>query len=161
MVFYTTGYLGDKTPRGQSKPAMLKGVVEALDGVLVDIRYSPRSRAACREKAALQALFGDRYLWVRTLGNANYKGGEIEIVDLAAGLATVEALPKAPILICACEYPRYCHRTVVGNALRERGHVQYEIARWDGGEPLGYMVYRASSEAEKTDKCEREGSESK
>ena len=58
------------------------------------------------------------YHHVPTLGNRNYKGGPVELVDLDAGLTVVhQLLETSPvILLCACRDLLRCHRRLVAEA---------------------------------------------
>lgn len=99
-------------------------------GLLLDIRYSPRSRKAGFSRSGLERVFGQRYRHVRELGNAGYQTGTLELADPDAGLALVEAVAAehdGPIfLMCACEDANYCHRSEVGRLLRQRGYAVQE-----------------------------------
>ena len=90
-----------------------------LDAVLCDIRYAPRSRIPSWNRAKLVRQLGARYCHVPGLGNRNYRGGPIALVDLAQGLAQLEELlTHSPVLalMCACRDPQRCHRRVVAAA---------------------------------------------
>ncbi len=96
------------------------------DGLLVDIRYSPKSRRSGYSRAGLIRTFGERYRHVRELGNADYQSGGIRLADPDAGLAIIEEIAAAhdgPIfLMCACEDGTTCHRHQAGNLLKKRGY---------------------------------------
>lgn len=124
-IVYMTGYGGQhyKDPRSRTKAAALKQTVEAMDAVLFDIRFSPKSPAPCWQKKNLRELLGDRYRHVPSLGNKNYNNGrEIEIVDMAAGVAEILeilACEKRVLLMCGCEDPMSCHRCTIACYLRD------------------------------------------
>ena len=105
-----------------------------VDGLLIDIRYSPRSRRAGFSRAGLQRAYGDRYQHVRELGNADYQRGAIRLTDADAGLQRIEELAAShtgPLfLMCACADAAGCHRSEVGRLLRDRG---YQVAEVDFG----------------------------
>lgn len=117
-------------PFGYSSPNAERALDELMvrdeRAILVDIRYSTVSRKKPEwSHDALQAKYGNRYLWIRELGNVNYfehnKG--IKIANPDKGLARlITGLERGytPILLCTC--PRYetCHRKVVIDLLRER-----------------------------------------
>jgi uncharacterized protein (DUF488 family) len=113
-AIYTTGYAGQD-------PAALQRWLEALDGVVFDIRFNPQSRKPRWTKAALARRLGARYMHVPALGNRNYKGGPIALVDLEAGLAQLAQETRPVVLLCVCGDAATCHRTVVAEALRARG----------------------------------------
>ena len=65
---------------------------------------------------------GRTYVYCHALGNVNYKGGPIEIVNPEAGMEIVEGLTgqgKAVILLCACKELMSCHRYHVAQMLVE------------------------------------------
>lgn len=121
---YTLGYTGVPI-------AALQDGLEELDALLVDIRYSPFSRAPMWQKRSMRGRFGDwptgRYLHLPSLGNVNYKTPEkgIQIKDMDAGLEVVQAvLRKKPvILLCACPDPAHCHRRTVAEEAQDRFHL--------------------------------------
>lgn len=133
LVVYLTGYGGERSRKGESKPGTLAALVQAMDATLLDIRHVPWSKAPCWQKGSLQALLGDRYRHLPALGNANYRGqfGEgYRIVDLRHGLEQVLCCERTPILLCGCEDYESCHRSYV--ALFLRGYVEdiVEINHW-------------------------------
>lgn len=133
MIVYTTGYRGEKTNRGDSKPARLAQLVEEMDATLFDIRFVPWSRAACWCRPALAKRLGARYRPLPQLGNRNYKGDQgegFDIVDLRHGLEVVLLSERTPLLLCGCECYEGCHREYVTQWLE--GYVEdvLEITHW-------------------------------
>ncbi len=129
---YAFGYTGRKIDT-------LVQNVERADAMLLDIRYSPRSRAPMWNRRNLEEAFGERYLWAGDiLGNRLYRTDAIEIVDIERGLELVAILAaKGPVaLMCVCVSPVGCHRTVISDALRARGFVvlDYPPASFGPGE---------------------------
>ena len=112
---YTFGYTG-------RHPHQLRALAEHLDAVVVDIRFSPRSRIPDWTAGRLQQLLGERYHHLPALGNRNYKGGPIEFVDLEAGVVQMgELLAQQPaIWLCACAEVRRCHRLAAVAAIAAR-----------------------------------------
>ena len=104
------------------------------NGLLIDIRYSPKTRRPDYSRAGLIRTFGERYHHIRELGNANYKVGGIRLADPDAGLKRIDALAnehQGPLfLMCACEDGRTCHRRQVGELLKRRG---YLVSEYDFG----------------------------
>ncbi len=93
--------------------------------LLVDTRYSPRSRIPGWSASALCRRFGERYRWVgATLGNVNYaRGGPITlaapergITDLIRSLREGHSL----ILLCGCRDYASCHRRLIVEMLVEQ-----------------------------------------
>lgn len=110
----------------------------------VDVRIRRSVRAAGFRDDAFARLLGDRYVWMRDLGN-NAVGtgrGGVEIKNPAAAdelLNHVVANPsRRVIFFCACEEPSECHRYEVGRLLhraaKNRG-VELTVVEWPGGEP--------------------------
>lgn len=120
MNIYTVGYSGIKVTD-------LKRAVEELDALIMDIRYSPMSRIPMWRRENLTATFGERYVHVRALGNVNYKGGPISIVDYVAGRRAIENSNRTVILMCVCGHYATCHRAVVASLLRSDGFEVEEL----------------------------------
>jgi uncharacterized protein (DUF488 family) len=120
---YSFGY------QGQAVEPFARRVVE-LGATVIDTRLKPYSRNPTWNKSRLQAVLGDRYVWVEALGNLNYKGGPTVIKDLEHGLANVRTrLAAGPVvLICVCADVTDCHRNVTLAALRSEGFLTIEWA---------------------------------
>jgi hypothetical protein len=140
-TIYTAGYAG-------WAPEALAATVRELGALLVDTRYVPWSKSSAFTKDALAKVLGASYLWLKALGNINYKGGPIELA------APDEALPVlAPILaerpialLCVCRDVQQCHRKVAAAFLQERlgGEVVHlePPARNAGASILGLTLKR-------------------
>jgi uncharacterized protein (DUF488 family) len=112
-----------------TNPVELKQFVETLDAFLCDIRFSPYSRYPGWQRQSLRELVGaDRYAWIQALGNVNYRGGEIKLLDFGAGAELVERalIRKNVILLCGCAELLTCHRLVAANQLAEKLGVEVE-----------------------------------
>lgn len=111
-IIYTIGYAG-------WRPAHLKETVESRGALLVDVRYSPRSRAPQWTKKALQDLVGpDNYWHCKDLGNENFKsGGDIKLHNPDAAIAALKEVQRPLILLCGCKDHRICHRTQAAETL--------------------------------------------
>ncbi|SRR5579875_2316182 len=130
-TLYTIGYTN------QAEQQRLGQLMQARHRLLVDIRFTPFSRAFpafCREQlhhrynVAEQAHLpvGERvarYVWYRSLGNRNYRqGGPIQLANPEQGVRHVVAALLAGrdvILLCACADERHCHRTLVAQLVQE------------------------------------------
>ena len=119
-TIYTYGYSG-------KHPEQLNQLVTALDATIFDIRFSPRSRNAAWSEKRLRERFADRYQHVKAFGNANYKGGDILIVNYEAGRALIEKSDRPVILMCVCRNPAICHRTHIARLLRTAGFTVTEL----------------------------------
>lgn len=122
MKIYTTGY-------GRHQPSAIANLLDEIgdNALLVDIRFSNYGRPGFKGWE-LQRFFVGRYLHLRVLGNAEYKTGGMRIADYAAGKAALLKLERPVLLLCACESPVGCHRTVVAEMLRADGFTVTEIA---------------------------------
>ena len=118
---YTFGYSG-------RRPDQLRTLAVRLDGVLVDIRFSPRSRIPDWSGGRLQKLLGDRYRHLPALGNRNYRSGPVEFVDLKTSVVEVgQMLRQQPvILLCICANVQRCHRLPAAEAIATRYDVTVE-----------------------------------
>lgn len=119
---YTLGYTGWKTDQ-------LKQQVELVDAFLVDVRKSARSRVVSWNFEPLRILLGQRYVWMPTFGNRNYKTGKpIELVHPQRGLEQIRPLlaERPVILMCACANVQTCHRLVVAQMVAEVYHLNIE-----------------------------------
>jgi uncharacterized protein (DUF488 family) len=123
---YAIGYSG-RTPEG------IKAIVEELDAYLVDIRFVPFSRNPGFRKKALESLLGSRYVHLKILGNRNYKGGPLELVNYEGGRAALEVLDKPALLMCMCKDAGTCHRTIVLEKLAQDG---FETQEWGAPQQL-------------------------
>jgi len=114
-MLYTVGYIGWRLQD-------IQAVLESHQASLVDIRFAPYSRNPAFRKAHLQAQLGARYVHAQALGNRNYQGGPVEIVDYQRGRRIIAGLLDqwgAAILMCACAEVEECHRKGVGDRLRD------------------------------------------
>lgn len=104
------------------QPADLLDAVKRLDAIVLDIRYSPRSRTPEWSGARLRALFGERYQHLRAFGNVDYQHNRIRLEDAEAGILAVREMlsESSVVLMCQCKDGATCHRAVVGALLRER-----------------------------------------
>jgi uncharacterized protein (DUF488 family) len=120
-TLYTFGYSG-------RMPHELQTLAEHLAAVVVDIRFSPRSRSPDWTTGRLATLLGERYRHLPALGNRNYKGGPVEFVDLAAGVVEIgQLLKQRPIiLLCGCADVQRCHRRPAAEAITSRWGVAVE-----------------------------------
>lgn len=115
-TLYTLGYAGWTLEQVKQK-------VEELGAWLVDIRFSPTSRLPQWRANTLYHVLGpQQYFHLKALGNPNYKGGPIELLDPESGLLQVQSMmeSRSVILMCACKNVHTCHRKVAAAFLSER-----------------------------------------
>lgn len=119
---YTVGYLGWKQPE-------LIAALRRLNGLLVDIRFTPWSRNPQWIKANLEKLLGNDYVHIKALGNAEHKTGGMRIFNYDMGVAFIasNADVRPIVLMCACKDNESCHREVVAKMLRKAGYTVQEL----------------------------------
>jgi uncharacterized protein (DUF488 family) len=125
---YTAGY-------SRHSADELKAKADALQAMLFDIRLSPNSLRPEWRKHHLLKLLGHRYRHVPAWGNLHYKtGGDIKIANWGEGLERLLRVRQIQsyrciILLCACENPQLCHRSIVAGMLlrAEHGFVVQEL----------------------------------
>lgn len=120
---YTTGYTGKDVND-------LKPLLETLDAMLIDIRFSPYSRIFHWRKIYLKALLGERYRHIANLGNRTYKEDKITIQNLELGIKTILNLPSDIVLVCVCEKTKNCHRRIIVEKLKEQEIETIELSNW-------------------------------
>lgn len=113
-AIYTIGYSG-------WKPEQLAAKVEELGALLVDVRFSPRSRVPQWTKKSLCELVGaENYVHCKNLGNENYKsGGPIKLLNPDAAIASLRDVQRPLILLCGCKDHTICHRADAATVLAE------------------------------------------
>jgi uncharacterized protein (DUF488 family) len=105
--------------------------VRRVNGLLVDIRYAPGSKRPGFNAEDFRREMGRDYVWMRYLGNKNFRGGDIELVDFEKGVKMIDTLledGRPVVLMCACGRPDHCHRKVVGQLLQNIGFDVAELA---------------------------------
>ena len=122
-IIYTTGYTGKDFED-------LKPLIEHLNAVLVDIRFSPQSRRPEWTQDYLKLLLKNRYRHVAQLGNRTFRENRITIQNLDLGIKTVLSFGINAVLFCGCEEFAQCHRAVIALDLRRRGIETEEITNW-------------------------------
>lgn len=112
---------GYSTPDSQSA---LDQLMTDENAYLVDIRYSVKSLNKPEWSfGQLKARYGNRYLWIKDLGNVNYfNHGPIQIANALVGIPRlVKGVEQGYTLILLCTCTRYegCHRKVVVELLQK------------------------------------------
>ncbi len=120
---FTTGYTGKNVND-------LRPMLDALDAILIDIRFAPFSRIMHWQKVYLKALLGNKYRHVPNLGNRTFKENKVTIQNLQLGLETVLSLNENAVLMCACEKSADCHRRLIIAELNQRNIETEEILTW-------------------------------
>lgn len=94
---------------------LLLQLIGKLDAIVIDVRFSPKSRGPQWRASNLQSQFGDRYIHIPELGNVNYKGGPIKLLDEDSGLAKLNLMAQSSslVLMCVCSNRDTCHRLTI------------------------------------------------
>jgi len=108
----------------------LRPLLDALDALLIDIRFAPYSQVLHWRQIYLKVLLGSKYLHIPNLGNRTFKEDKITIQNLRLGLETIFSLNKNVLLMCACETVENCHRRVIIAELEKQGIETFEILNW-------------------------------
>jgi uncharacterized protein (DUF488 family) len=121
--FYTTGYAGNDIND-------LKPMLDALDAVLVDVRFSPTSEIMRWRQIYLKALLREKYLHVPQLGNPAFREGKVQIQNLDLGIKILVSFNSNAVLMCGCQDVKECHRLVIAEELRRKGFDAEELENW-------------------------------
>ncbi len=79
IKFYTTGYAGKDIND-------LKLILDALDAVLVDVRFSPTSEIMRWRQIYLKTLLREKYHHLSHLGSRVFREGKAQIQNLELGI---------------------------------------------------------------------------
>jgi hypothetical protein len=123
IKFYTTGFAGKEIND-------LKSLLDALDAVLVDVRFSPTSEMMRWRQIYLKTLLREKYHHVPPLGNRTFREGRIQIQNLDLGIKILVSFQTNAVLMCECAEQNECHRLVIARELRRRGFETEELGNW-------------------------------
>lgn len=124
IKFYTTGYTGKDIND-------LKPLLDALDAVLVDVRFSPISEIMRWWQIYLKALLRGKYHHVPQLGNRSFREGKAQIQNLDLGIKILVSFNANAVLMCECADPKQCHRLVIAQELQRKGFEAEELENWN------------------------------
>lgn len=123
IKFYTTGY-ADKDIND------LKPMLDALDAVLVDVRFSPTSEIMRWRQIYLKALLREKYLHLPQLGSRVFREGKAKIQNLDLGVKILISFNVNAVLMCECGDPKKCHRLLIAQELWNKGFEAEELKDW-------------------------------
>jgi uncharacterized protein (DUF488 family) len=124
IKFYTTGCAGRDIND-------LKPLLDALDAVLVDVRFSPTSEIMRWRQVYLKTLLREKYYHLPQLGSRAFRENKAQIQNLDLGLKILVSFNANAVLMCRCADPQQCHRMVIAQALRRRGFEAEELENWN------------------------------
>ena len=123
IKFYTTGYAGKNIND-------LKPMLNTLDVVLVDVRFSPTSEIMFWRQVYLKTLLREKYHHVPQLGNRAFREGKAQIQNLDLGIKVLFSFNTSAVLMCECADSKKCHRLVIAQELRRKGFDAEELENW-------------------------------
>jgi hypothetical protein len=119
IQIYQWGYSGSGWAYDEMRAAL-----EAVNGVMVDVRFSPYSRAKKWQQVSFQAGLKERYVHVKAWGNKNYRewGKPVKLVNFKQGVREVGDYIQfggydGVVVMCGCSGYGGCHRQDVVNGL--------------------------------------------
>ena len=121
---YTYGY--DSYPIGKVIDHLTSNGVRHV----VDVRFKPFSRNPSYRQGPLRSqltLAGIRYTHMPGLGNRNYKGGPVDLMDASKIVVLLEMIEKEEgvCILCVCPKPEGCHRRLISDTLQ--GIMELEV----------------------------------
>ncbi|MDQ3711274.1 MAG: DUF488 domain-containing protein [Acidobacteriota bacterium] len=123
IKFYTTGYAGKDIND-------LKPLVNALDAVLIDLRFSPTSETMRWRQVYLKTLLREKYHHVTQLGSRAFRERGNQIQNLDLGIKILVSFNENAVLMCECADPKVCHRLLIAEELRHKGFEAEELENW-------------------------------
>jgi hypothetical protein len=126
IKFYTTGYAGREIND-------LKPMLDALDAVLVDVRFSATSEIMRWRRVYLKTLLREKYFHVPQLGNRAFGENKARIQNLDLGIKILVSFNANAVLMCECRDPKECHRRIIAEQLRGKGFETEELENWKIG----------------------------
>jgi uncharacterized protein (DUF488 family) len=127
--FYTTGYAGEDIND-------LKPMLNTLDAVLVDVRFSPTSEIMRWRGIYLKTLLREKYYHVSPLGTRAFRLGRSQIQNLDLGIRILISFNANAVLMCECDDLKTCHRLMIAEELWHRGFEANELGCWKQAEIL-------------------------
>lgn len=123
IKFYTTGCAGKDVND-------LKPMLDRLDAILVDVRFSPTSEIMFWRQVYLKTLLRGKYHHVAQLGNRAFRNEATQVQHLDLGIKILVSFNANAVLMCECADPEQCHRLVIARELRRKGFDAEELAGW-------------------------------
>lgn len=124
IKFYTTGYAGKDIND-------LKSLLDALDAVLVDVRFSPTSEIMRWRQIYLKTLLREKYYHVPQLGSRAFRERKAQIQNLDLGIKILVSFNTNAVLMCECADLKACHRLSIAHELMRKGFEAEELGNWN------------------------------
>ena len=123
VEFYTTGFSGEDIND-------LKPMLDALDALLIDVRFSPQSNLLRWRQIYLKALLREKSRHISQLGSRADRAGTNRVQHLDLGVKILLSFQAKAVLMCECADPKDCHRLMIAKELRHRGFEVTELNDW-------------------------------
>ncbi len=120
---YTTGFTGKDV-------ADLPMLLENLDAVLADVRFTPFSKDFEWRREYLKLLLKNKYRHVSAFGNRSHDENNFTINNFNLGLKVIESWNENVVLMCECAEFQKCHRFVLLNEFSKKDYQVVEIEDW-------------------------------
>ncbi len=126
IKFYTTGYTGKDIND-------LKPMLDVLDAMLVDVRFSPISEVMGWRQIYLKTLLREKYRHVSQFGSRANRAGPHHVQHLDLGIKVLLSFNANAVLMCECADQNECHRIIIARELRRKGFEAEELENWKSG----------------------------
>jgi uncharacterized protein (DUF488 family) len=123
IKYYTTSFAGKDIND-------LKPMLNALDAVLVDVRFTPTCEIMRWRQIYLKALLREKYHHLPHLGSRAFRGGKAKIQNLDLGIKILISFNVNAVLMCECGDPKKCHRLLIAQELWNKGFEAEELKNW-------------------------------
>ncbi len=123
IKFYTTGYAGKDIND-------LKPMLDTLDALLVDVRFSPTSETLRWRQIYLKTLLREKYRHVSQFGSRADRAGAHHVQHLDLGIKILLSFNANAVLMCECVEEKKCHRIIIAQELRRKGFEAEELENW-------------------------------
>jgi len=105
-------------------------MLDTLNTVLVDVRFSPTSEIMFWRQVYLKTLLREKYHHLPQLGNRTFREGKAQIQNLDLGIKILVSFNANAVLMCKCADIDECHRTSIAQELRRKGFEAEELENW-------------------------------
>jgi hypothetical protein len=123
IKFYTTAYAGKDIND-------LKPLVNALDAVLIEVRFSPTCDVMHWRQIYLKTLLREKYYHLPHLSSRAFRKGKAQIQNLDLGIKILLSFNANAVLMCECADLKNCHRISIVQELRFKGFDVKELKNW-------------------------------
>ncbi len=123
IKFYATGFSGKDIND-------LKPRLNALDAVLVDVRFTPTCEIMHWRQIYLKTLLREKYHHLPHLGIRAFREGKAKIQNLDLGMKILTSFNVNAVLMCECGDPKKCHRLLIAQELWNKGFEAQELKNW-------------------------------